>query len=73
MTAPTPMNGATWRAIVPSRSASEPTDPEPELVERGTSRSRIADVIERANAVIAAPARASFTGVAPSRPIDPST
>ena len=72
MTAPTTMNGATWRAIVPSRPASEPTAQNRNWSSVLTSSSRIADVIDARNAVIAAPARASFTGVAPSRPSDPS-
>ena len=54
-----------------SRPASEPTAQNRNWSSVATSSSRIAVVIEPSSAVIAAPASASFTGVAPSRPDRP--
>ena len=65
------MNGANCAAISPSRPASDPTAQNRNWSNVATSTSRIAVVIDPRNAVIAAPASASFTGVAPSRPSDP--
>ena len=66
------MNGATLAAMSAVRPASEPTAQKRNWSSVATSISRIAVVIEPSIAVRAAPARASFTGVAPSRPSDPS-
>ena len=66
------MNGATLAAIVAVRPASEPTAQKRNWSSVSTSISRMAVVIEPSSAVSAAPARASLTGVAPSRPSEPS-
>ncbi len=72
MTEPTTTNGASCHAMLRSRPAREPTAQKRNWSSVRTSSSRIAVVRDPTAEVMAAPARASLTGVAPSRPSDPS-
>ncbi len=66
----TTANGATCRAMSPSRPAIEPTFQNRNWSSVSVSSSRIADVNEPSSADSAAPASAILTGVAPVRPAD---
>ena len=68
---PMTMNGATCAATSAARPASEPTTQNRNWSSVSASSSRTAVVNEPRRAVMAAPARASLTGVAPPRPSEP--
>src|SRR4051794_21223035 len=70
-TIPTRMNGATCAATSEPRPANDPTDQNRNWSNVSTSPISTAVVNDPSIAVSAAPASASFTGVAPSRPSDP--
>ena len=72
MTAPTAMNGSDPpddALVAPGERADHP---EPVLVEGRESSSSIADVSDDSSAATAAPAMASFNGVAPAVTDEPS-
>ncbi len=71
ITVPTTRKGATWAATVMSRPATDPTAQNRYWSRVDTSSSRTVVVMEPRKAVTAAPASASLTGVAPSRPSAP--
>ncbi len=66
--APAIRNGATWASVSESRPASEPTHQKRHVSNASLSSSVIACVSASSAAVIAVPASASRTGVAPPRP-----
>ena len=69
--APPMMNGASCTAISDVRPASEPTAQKRNWSSVATSSSKIALDSDPSRVAIAAPARHSLIGVAPSRPSDP--
>ena len=73
MAMPRRMNGRTPQSTSSSRPAIEPTAQNRYWSRVAESSSSIAEVSEAISADTAAPAMASFTGVAPPRPIAPRT
>ena len=73
-TVPTTMYGRMWSIIWASRPdpLNEPTAQNLNWSNVWISSTRIVDVIDPSMAATAAPASASFTGVAPPRPAEPS-